>query len=59
MLAAQEDIIVTKNGKGIAKLTSAKEDKTAIAKSLFGILPASASLQDAREERLQRHERVD
>ncbi len=59
MLAANEDIIITKNGKSIAKITSITEDKVAAAKSLFGILPADASIEEAREERLSRRERTD
>jgi len=39
-LASKEDIIITKNGKSIAKLTNTNEDKVAMAKSLFGILPS-------------------
>ncbi|MDI3478878.1 MAG: hypothetical protein PWQ59_2403 [Thermoanaerobacterium sp.] len=58
-LAAKEDIYITKNGKSIAKLTSPTHDKVEMAKSLFGILPGDASLEQAREERLSRHERVD
>ncbi len=58
-LAAKEDIIITKNGKGIAKLTNINEARVEMAKSLFGILPESASLEQAREERLSRHERTD
>ena len=58
-LASKEDIYITKNGKSIAKLTNIKQDKVEMAKSLFGILPADASLEQAREERLSRHERID
>lgn len=58
-LASQEDIYITKNGKSVAKLTNTRRDKIEIAKSLFGILPADASLEQAREERLSRHERID
>ena len=58
-LAEKEDIIITKNGKRIAKLTSATEDKMAIAKSLIGVLPSDVALEQAREERLSRHERID
>ncbi|WP_227762787.1 type II toxin-antitoxin system Phd/YefM family antitoxin [Zhaonella formicivorans] len=56
-LAAKEDIIITKNGKRIAKLTNASEDKTDIVKSLIGILPNTISESEAREERLSKHER--
>lgn len=58
-LATKEDIIITKNGKRIAKLTSATEDRMTIAKSLIGILPSDVTLEEAREERLKRHERTD
>jgi len=58
-LASKEDIIITKNGKSIAKLTNINEDKVAMAKSLFGILPSDATLEQAREERLKRHEGID
>ncbi|MCG9969201.1 type II toxin-antitoxin system Phd/YefM family antitoxin [Pelotomaculum terephthalicicum JT] len=58
-LASKEDIYITKNGKSVAKLTNANQDKVQIAKSLFGILPAGASLKRAREERLSRRERAD
>ncbi|GAV23541.1 type II toxin-antitoxin system Phd/YefM family antitoxin [Carboxydothermus pertinax] len=58
-LAEKEEIIITKNGKRIAKLTSAAEDKTALVKSLIGILPHTISEKEAREERLAKHERLD
>ncbi|MGC7871345.1 type II toxin-antitoxin system Phd/YefM family antitoxin [Desulfosporosinus sp. SYSU MS00001] len=58
-MAAEEEIIIVKNGKKVAKLIPAKEDKVEIAKSLFGILPSDASLEEARKERLSKHERVD
>jgi prevent-host-death family protein len=58
-LADKEDIIITKNGKRIAKLTSATEDKMAIVKSLIGVLPSDVRLERAKEERLSRHERID
>lgn len=58
-MASKEDIIITKNGKRIAKLTDAIEDKTDIVKSLIGILPSSVTEAEAREERLAKHERND
>jgi len=51
-MADQKDIYITKNGKRIAKLTHARQDKIASAKALFGILPADVNLDSAREERL-------
>ena len=46
------DILITKNGKLVAKLTTAKPDKVAAAKALFGLLPSDVDLDKAREERL-------
>lgn len=54
MLAATEDILVTKNGKVVAKISNPYQDRVDIAKSLFGILPADVTLEEAREERLDR-----
>lgn len=55
LLSATEDIYITKNGKVIAKLTNPYQDRTETAKSLFGILPKSANLDEAKEERLGIH----
>lgn len=55
LLSATEDIYITKNGKVIAKLTNPYQDRTETAKSLFGILPESANLDEAKEERLGIH----
>jgi prevent-host-death family protein len=49
----KQDIYITKNGKRVAKITSAKPDKVAAAKALFGFLPSDADLDKAREERLK------
>lgn len=54
LLAEQEDIYITRNGKVIAKLTNPYQDRVDLAKSLFGILPADITLEEAREERLNR-----
>ena len=51
-MADQQDIYITRNGKRVAKLTNARQDKMASAKALFGILPADVNLDSAREERL-------
>lgn len=58
-LAAEMDIYITKNGKSIAKLTNTRQEKIEMAKSLFGILPEDASIEQAKNERLSRHERID
>lgn len=52
-MAQNEDVFITKNGKIVVKLVTAREDKVAAAKSLFGILPSTADLDKAREERLK------
>ena len=52
-MAQTQDILITKNGKLIARLTTAKPDKVAAAKALFGILPGDANLDESREERLK------
>lgn len=54
LLAATEDIFITKNGKVVAKLSNPQQDRADIAKSLFGILPADVTLEDTKEERLIR-----
>ena len=54
LLAATEDIFITKNGKVIAKLSNPHQDRLDMAKSLFGILPDDVSLEEAREERLEK-----
>jgi len=50
-LANEEDIYVTRNGKQVARITSAKTNKIAAAKTLFGILPSDVDLDKARAER--------
>ena len=59
-LVAEQDIFITKNGKNVAKLSSTRQNKVEIAKSLFGIIPNDgATLEQAREERLARYETAD
>ena len=50
--AASEDIYITRNGKTIAKLTNPYQDRLDIAESLFGSVPSTMTLEEAREERL-------
>lgn len=50
LLSATEDIYITKNGKVVAKLTNPYQDRGDVAKSLFGILPADADLEEAKAE---------
>ena len=50
-LAATEDIFITKNGKVVPKLSNPHQDRVDMAKSLFGILPADITLEEAKTER--------
>lgn len=52
LLSATEDILITKNGKVIAKLVNPYQSRVDTAKSLFGILPKDADLDASKEERL-------
>ena len=51
LLSATEDIFITKNGKIVAKLTNPYQNRVETAKSLFGVLPEEADLEEARAER--------
>ena len=52
LMAASEDIYITRNGKVIAKLTNPYQDRLDIAESLFGSVPSTMTLEEACEERL-------
>lgn len=52
LLAATEDIYITRNGKTVARLTSPYQNKLDILDSLYGSLPDDISAEEAREERL-------
>lgn len=56
MLAAKEDIIITKNGKEMAKLSNPNVDKIAMLDSMVGIVPEEdrMSLEEIKEARLAR-----
>ena len=54
LLAETEDIYITRNGKVVAKLSNPHQDRVDMARSLFGILPQDMTLEQAREERLER-----
>lgn len=54
LLAAKEDIFITKNGKTIARLTSPYQNKIDTVESLFGSIPETMTLEDSREERLNK-----
>ena len=52
LLSSREDIYITRNGKVVAKLTNPYQDRLDVAESLFGSVPATMTLEEAREERL-------
>jgi len=52
LMAEKEDVYITRNGKVVAKLTNPYQNRVDMAKSLFGILPADLTAEEAREERL-------
>lgn len=52
LLAATQDIYITRNGKTIAKLVSPYQDRVDIVDSLFGSVPDSMTLGEAREEQM-------
>lgn len=59
-LVQGEDIFITKNGRSVAKLSSAKQNKADIVKSLIGIIPNDGTtLEQTREGRLARYETAD
>ena len=58
-LVDSEDIIITKNGKQIAKLTCLNNRDALLTDSLIGVIPDPAvEPAKLREERLSRHESI-
>ena len=54
LLSMTEDIYITRNGKVISKLTNPFQKRVDVAKSLFGILPENASIEEAKAARLNK-----
>ena len=52
LLAATEDVYITKNGKVVAKLSNPNQDRVNMAKSIFGVLPQDITLEEAKNERI-------
>ncbi len=52
LLSATEDVYITQYGKIVSKLTNPFQQRIDIAESLFGVLPDTMTLEEAREERL-------
>jgi hypothetical protein len=59
-LVSEEKIVITKDGENFATLSSSsispQRDKVALLHSLIGTLPSTVSIEEARAERLARHE---
>lgn len=54
LLSATQDIYITRNGKVISKLSNPFQQRVEIAKSLFGVFPADITLDEVREEKLNK-----
>ena len=54
LLSDTQDIFITRNGKVISKLTNPFQERVDVAKSLFGVLPADITLEEAKQERLEK-----
>lgn len=54
LLAATEDVYITRNGKTIAKLTSPYQNKLDIVDELYGSIPDDITQEQARDERLNK-----
>ena len=52
LMAATEDVFITKNGKVVAKLSNPNQDRVNMAKSLFGVLPQDITPEEAKNERI-------
>ena len=50
--ASEEEILISQNGRIVAKLTTPYQDRVDAAKSLFGIIPGDITLEEARMERI-------
>lgn len=53
LLAATEDVYISRNGNIIAKLTSPFSERVSIVDSLCGVLPDTMTPEEARKERLE------
>lgn len=51
LMTRQEDIYTTENGNLVAKLTAPCQERVNIAESLFGSVPDSFTLEQAKESR--------
>lgn len=54
LLAAVEDVFITRNGRTVAKLTSPYQNKLDTVDALFGSVPATTTLEEAQKERFEK-----
>ena len=52
-LMAEEDILITREDKVVARLSDVNRERRALADSLVGIIPDDVTLEEALEERAQ------
>lgn len=53
-LSAKEDIYISKNGKVIAKLSNPNKNRMQMAEALIGVIPTDITLQEAKDERVEK-----
>lgn len=60
-MAQHENVIITKNGKNIAKLVAIDENEFPVTKTLTGIFEKAAAydIDSAKQERLKKYESTD
>lgn len=59
--AQEEDVIISKNGRYVAKLTAVKEYEYPATQNLVGVFEKAAdySIKNAKKERLKKYESAD
>ena len=50
-MAATEDVVISKNGRPIARLTGPEPSRAQRMQALFGILPSTVTVDEARDIR--------
>jgi prevent-host-death family protein len=60
-IAQEEDVIITKNGKYAARLTTAGKDEHPLTESLIGVFEKAAAYDtdNIKQERLKKYESAD
>jgi Phd_YefM. len=55
-LVGEEEIVITMDGRQIASIMPPPDEREAMLRSLRGILPSTATLEEAHEERIAKYE---